>query len=111
MSVSLLVSRYDLQDPVVSRSELSARRAGLILLPSDSDEVGIWILRIFDGDPSAKDTKHPHEYYREVHPPQTAEKCLVEAERTLRSYYGLGGWVKDPSPSAGFARSWTRKAC
>jgi hypothetical protein len=110
MSVSLLVSRNDLMDPVVSRSVLSARRAGLSLFPSDDGKVSLWILRIFDGDPSEPTTKHPHEYYREVHPPQPAEESLVEAERALRSFYGLAGWVNDPEPLAGFSRSWSRRA-
>ena len=109
--MSLLVSRDDLLDPVVSKSLLSATMAGLTLVPPDSDEVGIWILRLFDGDPSDHNTKHPHEYYREVHPPQTAEECLVEAEVALRTFYALGGWVVDSSPRDGFKRSWTRKPC
>lgn len=108
--MSLLVSRNDLMDPVVSRSVLSAARAGLILVPPGKDEVQLWILRIFDGDPSDPTTKHPHEYYREVRPPLSAEACVVEAERALRSFYGLAGWVKDPSPLNGFARSWSRRA-
>jgi hypothetical protein len=108
--VSLLVSRIDLLDPVVSRSLLSARTAGLSLFPAEGGEVKLWILQIFDGDPSEKGTKCPHEYYREVHPTQTVEECLIEAERTLRSSYALGGWVKDASPLAGFTRSWSRKA-
>jgi len=110
MSVSLLVSHNDFLDPVVSRSVLSARTAGLTLSADTSNEVRLWILSIFDGDPSEKGTKRPHEYYREVHPPQTVGECLVEAESVLRSYYGLGGWVKDESPLAGFARSWSRRA-
>lgn len=109
--MSLLVSRNDLLDPVVSRSQLSAKMAGLVLVPPDSDEVRVWILRIFDGDPSDQNTKHPHEYYREVEPPQTAEQCRIEAETALRSYYGLGGWVTDSSPREGFNRSWMREAC
>jgi hypothetical protein len=109
-SVSLLVSRYDLLDPVVRRSVLSVRTAGLTLFPCDSGKVNLWILRIFDGDPSEKETKHPHEYYCEVHPSQTAEECLIEAERALRSYYGLSGWTRDASPLTGFTRSWSRKA-
>jgi hypothetical protein len=110
VSVSLLVSKNDFLDPVVSRSVLSARTAGLTLFPPHGNEVELWILRIFDGDPAYPHTKHPYEYYREVYPPQTPEACVVEAERALRSYYGLGGWTKDASPLAGFARSWSRKA-
>jgi hypothetical protein len=110
MSVSLLVSRNDLMDPVVSRSVLSPTRAGVALLPDDGDEVRLWILRIFDGHPSDPATKHPHEYYREVHPPLTAEACVVEAEQALRSFYGLAGWVKDGDPLPGYARSWSRRA-
>jgi hypothetical protein len=110
MSVALLISRDDLLDPVVRSSVLSATTAGLILVPPEGDEVRISILRIFDGDPSNKNTRRPHEYYREMHPPQTAEECLLEADWTLRSYYGLGGWVKDPTPLPGFQRSWSRKA-
>jgi hypothetical protein len=72
--------------------------------------VRYWTLRIFDGDPANPDTKCPHEYYREVHPPQTADESFAEAERALRTYFGVGGWVKDASPLAGFARSWSRKA-
>jgi hypothetical protein len=109
MSVSLLVSHHDLLDPVVRRSVLSARRAGVTLVPSEGLEVKVWILQIFDGDPSEKETKHPNEYYCEVNPPQTAEACLMEAERTLRSYYGLSGWTRDASPLTGFTRSWSRK--
>jgi hypothetical protein len=108
--VSLLVSKNDLLDPVVSRSVLSARTAGLTLSPSDSNKVGSWTLSIFDGDPAIPGTKRPHEYYREVYPPQTANECFTEAERALRSYFGVGGWVRDELPLAGFARSWSRKA-
>jgi hypothetical protein len=85
---------------------MTAPTAGITLIPPDSDEVTLWILRVFDGDPMER--PHLHEYYHEVHPPQSSEKCLFEAERTLRSHYGVNGWVKDPSPSAGFMRSWTR---
>ena len=111
MSVSLLVSHNDFLDPVVSRSVLSARRAGLTFFTDNSDKVRLWILSIFDGDPSDQNTKHPHEYYREVEPPQTAEQCRIEAETALRSYYGLGGWETDTSPREGFTRSWMREAC
>jgi hypothetical protein len=110
MSVSLLVSRNDLMDPVVSRSVLSPTRAGLALSPDNGDDVRLWILRIFDGHPSDPATKHPHEYYREVHPPLSAEACVVEAEQALRSFYGLGGWVKDDHPLPGYAKSWSRRA-
>src|SRR5580658_6191943 len=92
MSVSLLVSHNDFLDPVVSRSVLSARTAGVMLFPAESNEVTFWTLSIFDGDPSKEGTKRPCEYYREVMPPQTAGECLIEAERALRSYYGVGGW-------------------
>jgi hypothetical protein len=108
--VALLVSQNDFLDPIVSRSVLSARTAGLILLPSDSNEVRTWTLSIFDGDPTDPGTKRPHEYYCEVQPPQTADECIAEAERALRSYFGVGGWVKDTSPLAGFVRSWSRQA-
>ena len=108
--MSLLVSHNDFLDPVVSRSVLSARAAGLTLVSDSGDEVRLWILSIFDGDPSEKGTKRPHEYYREVHPPQMAGECLAEAEAALRSYYGVGGWVKDEVPLAGFTRSWSRRA-
>jgi hypothetical protein len=84
--------------------------AGITLIPADADLVTLWILRIFDGDPLDGRTKRLHEYYRQVHPPQSPEECLVEAEWTLRSYYGLNGWVKDSSPLAGFKQSWTRRA-
>ena len=110
MSVSLLVSHNDFLDPVVSRSVLSARTAGLTLFADSSNEVSLWILSIFDGDPSEKGTKRPYEYYREVYPPQPAGECLAEAESALRSYYGVGGWVKDEVPLAGFTRSWSRRA-
>jgi hypothetical protein len=89
---------------------MGAPRAGITFIPPDSDEVTLWILKVFNDDPSEREAIQRHEYYHEVYPPQSAEKCLVEAERTLRSHYGLSGWVKDPSPSAGFTRSWTRKA-
>jgi hypothetical protein len=89
---------------------MGAPTAGITFIPPDSDEVTLWILKVYDGDSSEKEAVRRHEYYHEVYPPQSAEKCLVEAERTLRSHYGLSGWVKDPSPSAGFTRSWTRKA-
>jgi hypothetical protein len=46
----------------------------------------------------------------ERYPPQTANECFTEAERALRSYFGVGGWVRDELPLAGFARSWSRKA-
>lgn len=108
--MSLLVSRNDFLDPVLSRSVLSARRAGLRLSPSERNEVSYWILRVFDGDPANPDTKCPHEYYREVHPPQTADECFAEAEHALRTYFGVGGWVRDASPLGGFTRSWSRKA-
>ena len=108
--MSLLVSQNDFLDPVLSRSVLSARTAGLCLSPSDGDEVSSWILRIFDGDPAKPDTRCPHEYYREVHPPQTADECFAEAELALRTYFGVGGWVKDASPLPGFARTWSRRA-
>jgi hypothetical protein len=81
--------------------------AGITFAPPDSEEVTLWILKVFNGDPLGK--SHLYEYYREVHPPQSPEKCLAEAERTLRSRYGVNGWVKDPSPIAGFTRSWTKK--
>jgi hypothetical protein len=110
MSVSLLVSNNDLIDPVVSRSVMSARTAGVTLDPPRGDEVTLWMLKIFDGDPSDPATKQPHTYYRQVHPAQTPEECLFEAERALRSFYGLGGWVADPVPLPGFSRSWSRKA-
>jgi hypothetical protein len=97
-------------DPVLSRSVLSARRAGLRLSPSERNEVSYWTLRVFDGDPANPDTKCPHEYYREVHPPQTADECFAEAERALRTYFGVSGWVKDASSLEGFTRSWSRKA-
>jgi hypothetical protein len=106
--VSLLVSKNDLLDPVLSRSVLSTRRAGLRLFPSETDEVRNWTLRIFDGDPANPATKCPHEYYHEVHPPQTAHECFSEAEWALRTYFGVGGWVKDESPLPGFVRSWSR---
>jgi hypothetical protein len=93
------------------RSKLDPPTAGVTLVSSDSDEVTLWILKIFDGDPSDRGTKSLHEYYREVHPPQCAEECLVEAEEILRSFYGLSAWVKDSSPVAGFQRSWKRIAC
>jgi hypothetical protein len=108
--VPLLVSRNERLDPVMtSRSVVSAKVAGLIVRPPDGDEVTLWVLRIFDGDPLDKDTKRLYEYYREVHPPQSAEACFADAETTLRSFYRLGGLVKDPSPLVGFKRSWTRK--
>ena len=108
--MSLLVSQNDFLDPVVSRSVLSARTAGLVLSPSEHGEIGSWTLSIFDGDPANPETKRPHQYYREVAPQQTADKCFAEAERALRSYFGVGGWVRDATPLAGFARSWSRKA-
>jgi hypothetical protein len=80
------------------------------LEPPESNQVTLWVLRIFDGDPSEPATKRPHAYYREVHPAESPEECLAEAERALRSFYGLGGWVKDAVPLAGFSRSWNRKA-
>ena len=89
---------------------LSARRAGLCLSAGETDEVSSWTLRIFDGDPASPDTKCPHEYYHEVHPPQTAHQCFAEAEWALRTYFGVGGWVKDASPLPAFVRSWSRKA-
>lgn len=107
--MSLLVSHNDFLDSVVSRSVLSARTAGLTISPSDGG-VRSWTLTIFDGDPANPDTKRPHEYYREVHPTQTTDECLAEAEKALRSYFGVGGWVRDASPMAGFVRSWSRKA-
>lgn len=106
----LLVSQNDFLDPVVKRSVLSARTAGLTLLPADSNEVRAWTLSIFDGDPTDPGTKRSRQYYCEVQPPQTANACVVEAERALRSYFGVGGWVKDMSPLAGFVRSWSRRA-
>jgi hypothetical protein len=109
-SVSLLVSHNEFLDPVISRSVLSVRKAGLTLFPPGSNEVRSWTLSIFDGDPAKPDTKRPHEYYREVHPPQSADECFAEAERALRTYFGVGGWVRDLSPLSGFARSWSRKA-
>jgi hypothetical protein len=109
-SVSLLVSQDDFLDPVVSRSVLSARTAGLTLLCSDTNEVKSWTLVIFDGHPANPSTKRPHEYYCEVQPPQTADKCVAEAEQALRSYFGVGGWVKDASPLPGFVRTWSRRA-
>jgi hypothetical protein len=108
--VSLLVSQNDFRDPVVSRSVLSVRTAGLTLSPSRGDEIESWTLSLFDGDPAKPDTKRPHEYYCEVCPPQTANECFAEAERALRSYFGVGGWQRDATPLAGFARSWSRKA-
>jgi hypothetical protein len=108
--VSLLVSQNDFLDPVLSRSVLSVRTAGLTLTGTGSNEIDSWTLSLFDGDPVNPDTKRPHEYYREVCPPQTANECFAEAERALRSYFGVGGWVRDASPLAGFARSWSRKA-
>ena len=89
---------------------MDAPTAGITCVPPDSDEVTLWILKVFDGDPSKGHTRRIHEHYHEVHPPQSPEKCVAEAERTLRWQYGVSGWVKDPSPSAGFVRSWTRKA-
>jgi hypothetical protein len=109
-SVSLLVSQNEFLDPVVSRSVLSARTAGLILSPAAGKDVAAWTLRIFDGDPANPHTKRPHEFYCEVHPQQTSDECLAEAERALRTYFGVGGWVKDASPLEGFVRSWSRKA-
>ena len=108
--MSLLVSQNDFLDPVVSRSVLSVRTAGLALTDSGSNEIASWTLSLFDGDPANPDTKRPHEYYRELCPPQTAEECFAAAERALRSYFGVGGWVRDGSPLAGFARSWSRRA-
>jgi hypothetical protein len=83
--------------------------AGLTLIPHEGDEVTLWILKIFDGDPSDRATKSLHEYYREVHPPQCGAECLVEAEGILRTFYGSGAWVQDSSPLVGFNRSWSRK--
>jgi hypothetical protein len=113
MSVSLLESRNELLHPDFERSEssLSARTAGLTLRQTDGDEVALWILRIFDGDVGGNAPKCLYEYYREVCSSQSAEECLVEADRTLRTYYGLGGWVMDSPTRPGFERSWTRKAC
>lgn len=108
--MSLLVSQNDFLDPLVSRSVLSARRAGLTISQDVRHEVDSWTLSIFDGNPADPDTKRPHSYYCEVHPPQKADECFAEAERVLRTYFGVGGWTKDMSPSAGFARSWSRKA-
>jgi hypothetical protein len=108
--VSLLVSQNDFLDPVLSRSVLSARTAGLTISLLGPDDVRHWTLRIFDGDPTCPDTKCPHEYYCEVHPPQTVHACIAEAERALRTYFGVGGWVRDTSSLAGFTRSWSRKA-
>jgi hypothetical protein len=111
MSVSLLDSRNEPVFPVFDRSEssLSARAAGLVLRQSEGDDFALWILRIFDGDTEDNDPKCLHEYYREVCSSQSAEERLVEADRTLRTYYGLGGWVMDSLPKRGFERSWTRK--
>ena len=89
---------------------LSARTAGLELSPDASNEVESWTLSIFDGDPSDPHTKRPHAYYCEVYPPQTPNECFAEAERVLRSYFGVGGWTKDITPLTGFVRSWYRKA-
>jgi hypothetical protein len=108
--VSLLVSQNDFLDPVVSRSVLSARTAGLTIVPPSGNPVRSWTLSIFDGDPANPDTKRPHEYYREVDPQETAEECFAEAERMLRSCFGVGGWVRDAVSLAGFARSWSRRA-
>jgi hypothetical protein len=108
--VSLLVSQNDFLDPFVRRSVLSARRAGLTVLHSGSSEVSSWTLSIFDGDPANPETKRPHEYYREVRPPQATDECFAEADRALRTYFGVGGWIKDASPLTGFVRSWSRKA-
>ncbi len=107
----LLDSRNEPLPPVRPRSEpsLAARAAGLTLHGAGGGEVALWILKIFDGDVGDNDPKCLYEYYREVCASQTAEECLVEADRTLRTYYGLGGWVVDSSPRAGFERSWTRK--
>ncbi len=113
MSVSLLDSRNELLHLVSDRSEssLSARAAGLMFRATGGEEVALWILRIFDRDIEESDPKCLFEYYREVSSSQSAEECLVEADRTLRTYYGLGGWVMDSSPRDGFERSWTRRAC
>jgi len=92
------------------RSKSNLPTAGVTLVSCDSDQITLWILKIFDGDPSDRTTKSRHEYYRQVHPPQCAEECLVEAEEILRSFYGLSAWVKDSSPVAGFQRSWKRIA-
>jgi hypothetical protein len=109
-SVSLLVSQNEFLDPVVSRSVLSARTAGLTLSPADGIDVRAWTLSIFDGNPANPETKRPHEFYCEVGPRQTSDECFAEAERALRTYFGVGGWVKDVSPLKGFVRSWSRKA-
>ena len=113
MSVSLLDSRNEPLRPVLHRPESSpaARTAGLVLHVADGGEVALWILKIFDGDVGDNDPKCLYEYYREVCASRTAEECLVEADRTLRTYYGLGGWVMDSSPRQGFERSWTRRTC
>jgi hypothetical protein len=100
----VLIDR-DSEEGRVARTDVPI--AGVSLVPPDSDEVTLWVLKIFDGHPLDKGTKRLHEYYREVHPPQSVEECMVEAEKTLRSFYGLRGWVKDSSPLAGFRRSWT----
>jgi hypothetical protein len=83
--------------------------AGLMISSDESAELESWTLSIFDGDPANPHTKCPHEYYREVYPPQTAVACFAEAETVLRTYFGVGGWTKDVSPLAGFVRSWSRK--
>ena len=113
MSVSLLVSRNELPDLAIARPDpsLSASTAGLILEPPRGDEVTLWILRIFDGEPWEEHAKCLHEYYRQVDPSQSTTECLVEGERTLRTYYGLGGWVTDSPTRDGFERSWSRRAC
>jgi hypothetical protein len=108
--VSLLISQNDFLDPVVSRSVLSARIAGFTVSSSNGSGAKSWTLRIFDGVPADPETKCPHVYYREVDPRQTDDDCIKEAELALRSYFGVGGWVRDVVPLGGFARSWSRRA-
>jgi hypothetical protein len=93
-----------------SRATLERPTAGLTLIPYEGDAVTLWILKIFDGDPSDRAIKSIHEYYREVTPPQSGSECLLEAEGILRSFYGSCAWIPDSSPLVGFNRSWSRKS-
>jgi len=93
-----------------SRATLERPTAGVTLIPYEGEVVTLWILKIFDGDPSDRATKSIHEYYREVLPPQSGAECLMEAEGILRSFYGSRAWTPDASPLVGFNRSWSRKS-
>ena len=54
---------------------MGAPRAGITFVPPDSDEVTLWILKVFDDDSSEQEAIRRHEYYHEVYPPRARKNA------------------------------------